>query len=87
MYAESLRLLQEGAADCASLDALMRDAGGFRMGAFELTDLIGHDVNYAVTCSVFQRHASAHPGWRSRRHLPVAGAGFRHRPAALPGCR
>jgi 3-hydroxybutyryl-CoA dehydrogenase len=52
-YAESLRLYQEGAADCASLDALMRDAGGFRMGAFELTDLIGHDVNYAVTCSVF----------------------------------
>ncbi len=45
--------MQEGAADCASLDALMRDAGGFRMGAFELTDLIGHDVNYAVTCSVF----------------------------------
>lgn len=53
-YAESLRLMQEGAADCASLDALMRDAGGFRMGAFELTDLIGHDVNYAVTCSVFE---------------------------------
>lgn len=52
-YAESLRLLQEGAADCATLDALLRGAGGFRMGAFELTDLIGHDVNYAVTCSVF----------------------------------
>ncbi|MFJ4156188.1 3-hydroxyacyl-CoA dehydrogenase PaaH [Pseudomonas sp. NPDC089752] len=52
-YAESLRLLQEGAADCATLDALLREAGGFRMGAFELTDLIGHDVNYAVTCSVF----------------------------------
>jgi 3-hydroxybutyryl-CoA dehydrogenase len=52
-YAESLRLLQEGAADCATLDALLRDAGGFRMGPFELTDLIGHDVNYAVTCSVF----------------------------------
>jgi 3-hydroxybutyryl-CoA dehydrogenase len=32
-YAESLRLLQEGAADCATLDALLRDAGGFRMGA------------------------------------------------------
>jgi len=53
-YAESLRLLQEGAADCATLDALLREAGGFRMGAFELTDLIGHDVNYAVTCSVFE---------------------------------
>lgn len=55
-YAESLRLLQEGAADCATLDALMREAGGFRMGAFELTDLIGHDVNYAVTCSVFDAY-------------------------------
>ncbi|MFJ9990350.1 3-hydroxyacyl-CoA dehydrogenase PaaH [Pseudomonas putida] len=55
-YAESLRLLQEGAADCASLDALLREAGGFRMGAFELTDLIGHDVNYAVTCSVFEAY-------------------------------
>ncbi|MGP0171388.1 3-hydroxyacyl-CoA dehydrogenase PaaH [Pseudomonas sp. NCHU5208] len=55
-YAESLRLLQEGAADCATLDALLRDAGGFRMGAFELTDLIGHDVNYAVTCSVFDAY-------------------------------
>lgn len=55
-YAESLRLLQEGAADCATLDALLREAGGFRMGAFELTDLIGHDVNYAVTCSVFEAY-------------------------------
>jgi len=55
-YAESLRLLQEGAADCATLDALLRDAGGFRMGAFELTDLIGHDVNYAVTRSVFEAY-------------------------------
>ncbi|MNF56564.1 3-hydroxyadipyl-CoA dehydrogenase [compost metagenome] len=55
-YAESLRLLQEGVADCATLDGLLREAGGFRMGAFELTDLIGHDVNYAVTCSVFDAY-------------------------------
>ncbi|MCX2900031.1 3-hydroxyacyl-CoA dehydrogenase PaaH [Pseudomonas mandelii] len=55
-YAENLRLLQEGAADSPTLDALMRDAGGFAMGAFELTDLIGHDVNYAVTCSVFDAY-------------------------------
>lgn len=55
-YAESLRLLQENVADCSTLDALMRDAGGFAMGAFELTDLIGHDVNYAVTCSVFDAY-------------------------------
>lgn len=55
-YAESFRLLQEGAADCATIDSLLRNAGGFRMGAFELTDLIGHDVNYAVTCSVFDAY-------------------------------
>lgn len=55
-YAESLRLKQEGVADCATLDSLIRGAGGFRMGAFELTDLIGHDVNYAVTCSVFNAY-------------------------------
>jgi 3-hydroxybutyryl-CoA dehydrogenase len=51
-YAEALRVLQEGAGDPATLDAIMRDAGGFRMGPFELMDLIGHDVNFAVTRSV-----------------------------------
>ncbi len=51
-YAEALRLLQEGAADVATVDTVMREAGGFRMGPFELMDLIGHDVNYAVTASV-----------------------------------
>ncbi|OEY66360.1 3-hydroxyacyl-CoA dehydrogenase PaaH [Marinobacter sp. X15-166B] len=55
-YAESLRLLQEQTADCATLDAIVREAGGFRMGPFELTDLIGHDVNYAVTSSVFNAY-------------------------------
>lgn len=52
-YAEALRLLQEGAADVATIDALMREAGGFRMGPFELMDMIGHDVNFAVTRSVW----------------------------------
>ncbi len=55
-YAEALRLLLEQAADPASLDALMRETGGFRMGPFELMDLIGHDVNYAVTQSVFDAY-------------------------------
>ncbi|WP_104205146.1 3-hydroxyacyl-CoA dehydrogenase PaaH [Billgrantia saliphila] len=55
-YAESLRLLQEGAGAPATLDALLRRAGGFRMGPFELMDLIGHDVNYAVTRSVFDAY-------------------------------
>ena len=52
-YAEALRILQEGAADVATIDAIMKQAGGFRMGPFELMDLIGNDVNYAVTQSVF----------------------------------
>ncbi len=53
-YAEALRLAQEGAADCATIDAVMREAGGFRMGPFELMDLIGLDVNLAVTRSVWR---------------------------------
>ncbi len=52
-YGEALRLLAEQAADCATIDAVMRDCGGFRMGPFALMDLIGHDVNAAVTKSVF----------------------------------
>lgn len=55
-YAEGLRLLQEGVSDAATIDALLRQAGGFRMGPFELMDLIGHDVNYAVTRSVFDAY-------------------------------
>ena len=51
-YAEALQLLQEQAGTPAQLDRAMRGAG-FRMGPCELTDLIGHDVNYSVTCSVF----------------------------------
>lgn len=53
-YAEALRVLNEQAADCATIDAVMRESGGFRMGPFELMDLIGNDVNYAVTRSVWE---------------------------------
>ena len=53
-YAEALRLAQEGAADYATIDACCREAGGFRMGPFELMDMIGHDVNFAVTSSVWR---------------------------------
>ena len=55
-YAEALRLLLEQAAEPASIDAVMRESGGFRMGPFELMDLIGHDVNFAVTQSVFEAY-------------------------------
>lgn len=52
-YAEGWRLLSEQAGDAATIDAVLREAGGFRMGPFELMDLIGHDVNFSVTQSVF----------------------------------
>jgi 3-hydroxybutyryl-CoA dehydrogenase len=51
-YGEALRIYEEGIADFATIDAAMLEAG-FRMGPFELMDLIGNDVNYAVTESVF----------------------------------
>lgn len=55
-YAEALRVRAEGAADCATLDAVMRDSGGFRMGPFELMDMIGLDVNFQVTRSVWNSY-------------------------------
>jgi 3-hydroxybutyryl-CoA dehydrogenase len=53
-YAEALRLISEQAADPATIDELVRESGGFRMGPFELMDLIGNDINFAVTQSVFR---------------------------------
>ena len=52
-YAETLALLQEQSASPAMLDAALRSAG-FRMGPCELMDLIGQDINYSVTQSMFE---------------------------------
>lgn len=51
-YAESLSIAQDQGASYAVIDACLR-ATGFRMGPFELMDLIGHDTNFSVTQSVF----------------------------------
>lgn len=53
-YGEAIRILEEGIADVATIDWAMKKIGGFRMGPFELTDYIGHDVNYVVTETVFK---------------------------------
>ncbi|MHB9860476.1 3-hydroxyacyl-CoA dehydrogenase [Streptomyces sp. YIM S03343] len=53
-YAEAFAVLEAQAADPATIDAVLRECGGFRMGAFELTDLIGQDVNESVTHSVWR---------------------------------
>lgn len=83
-YGEALRILEEGIADVPTIDAAMKERG-FRMGPFELMDLIGNDVNYAVTTTVFEafyqdpryrpnliqkRHVEA--GWLGRK----AGRGY-----------
>jgi 3-hydroxybutyryl-CoA dehydrogenase len=52
-YAEALRLAEEQAAGPATIDAVLTQAGGFRMGPFALMDLVGQDVNEAVTRSVW----------------------------------
>jgi 3-hydroxybutyryl-CoA dehydrogenase len=54
-YGEALRLLGESAADVVEIDRLLRSLG-FRMGPFELIDLIGADVNFAVTQSVYEAY-------------------------------
>ena len=53
-YGEALRILDEGIADCPTIDWAMRTLGGFRMGPFELMDLVGNDVNFAVTSAVYE---------------------------------
>jgi 3-hydroxybutyryl-CoA dehydrogenase len=53
-YAEAFAVYEEQAADPATVDAVLRECGGFRMGPFELTDLIGQDVNEAVSRSVWE---------------------------------
>jgi 3-hydroxybutyryl-CoA dehydrogenase len=53
-YIESLRMIEEGLADFETIDRLLESIG-FKMGPFKLMDLIGNDVNYAVSCSVYEQ--------------------------------
>lgn len=55
-YGEALRLLGEGVASVEEIDRIVRMSAGFKMGPFELMDLIGVDVNYAVTKSVYEQY-------------------------------
>ncbi|MEN9521905.1 MAG: hypothetical protein RL065_282 [Bacteroidota bacterium] len=51
-YVESLKIAEENAADLETIDCLLENAG-FKMGPFKLMDLIGNDINYSVTESLF----------------------------------
>lgn len=75
-YAEALRIATERAGTPATLDAIYREAGGFRMGPFELMDLIGHDVNFAVTSSVFAAYFNDPRFTPSIMQQELVNAGF-----------
>jgi 3-hydroxybutyryl-CoA dehydrogenase len=60
---EALRMLGEGVASPAEIDRVYRMGGGFRMGPFELMDLIGIDVNFAVAQSFYDQ-SFGEPRWR-----------------------
>lgn len=64
-YGEAQRMLMDGVADAATLDAAVRSAD-FRMGPLELTDFIGQDVNLAVGTSVWEQTG------RDPRYEPTA---------------
>jgi 3-hydroxybutyryl-CoA dehydrogenase len=56
-YGEPLRIVeQEDEARMKEVDRILKEVGGFKMGPFELMDLIGIDVNYSVTCSVWEAY-------------------------------
>jgi 3-hydroxybutyryl-CoA dehydrogenase len=61
-FLESLRMLGAGVADAATIDRAIREGGGFRMGPFELIDLIGLDVNLEIARS-FHRQGGEPERW------------------------
>ena len=83
-YGEALRILDEGIADCATIDWAMRTLGGFRMGPFELMDLIGNDVNFAVT-SVGLRGVLLRSALQALAHAATPGRCQSARPEDRPG--
>ena len=53
-YNEGLRILGDGGTSVETIDRIMKQAGNFRMGPFELMDLIGNDINFAATESLYR---------------------------------
>src|SRR5215207_7905217 len=74
-FLESLRMLAEGVAPHDEIDRIVRLGGGLRMGPFELMDLIGIDVNFAVAKS-FWEQSFGEPRWRPTPiHEPMVASG------------
>jgi 3-hydroxybutyryl-CoA dehydrogenase len=93
---EALRLLQEGVAELETIDRICRMAGGFRMGPFELMDLVGVEVGFEISRSFYEQSfgeprwrpsmitartvAAGHHGRKSGRGYYAYPDGERHRP-------
>jgi 3-hydroxybutyryl-CoA dehydrogenase len=74
-YSESLQIMEEGIAEPAAIDRLCRIGGPFRMGPFELMDLIGLDVSLAVSRS-FYSQSFGEPRWKpSPAQVRTVGSG------------
>jgi 3-hydroxybutyryl-CoA dehydrogenase len=90
---ESLRLLQERIAGVEAIDRICRMEGGFRMGPFELMDLVGVDVGFEISKS-FYAQSFGEPRWRpspiaaryvaAGLHGRKAGRGYYTYPAERP---
>ena len=70
--------LRGAGADFATIDAILRESGGFKMGPFELMDMIGLDVNLAVSASVWE--ATGYdprytPAWTQKEHVAAKRLG------------
>nr|WP_087573622.1 3-hydroxyacyl-CoA dehydrogenase [Sphingomonas sp. CDS-1] len=72
---EALAIAQEGVADFATIDRIMRDGAGFRMGPFELMDLTGIDVNYPVTQFIYEGYQHDQRLRTTTQHALLAAAG------------
>jgi 3-hydroxybutyryl-CoA dehydrogenase len=71
---EALRIVAQGIASPREVDLLMKEAAGFRMGPFELLDLIGADVTHAVMESIYGRYYGE-PMYQPSAQLAVRVAG------------
>lgn len=78
---EALAIVQEGVTDPGTIDRIMRDGAGFRMGPFELMDLTGIDVNYAVSTYIYEGYQHDPRLKTTTLHQLMANAGLYGRKA------
>jgi 3-hydroxybutyryl-CoA dehydrogenase len=76
-YNEALRIMNDGVASYPEIDRIMKGLG-FRMGPFELMDLIGNDVNFAVTSTIFNQYFGEpkfRPAYQQQRQVQAGALG------------